>query len=415
MAKKDESKNMEEKSVTKSEDVLNSFFISKEYEKLHYNFDVDGGYKISSGSLILDDMIGLMEPCVFRLIGASGGGKTSATLSYMFDFLTKVKKSKGLYFKGEGRLSDNIKRASGITFIESGNDEKENRELYKQWKEGTCFICRSNVGELVYSLIEGLVDKNESDEKFFFVIDSTDSIILEAEKAKAYSDPSKVAAGASLASLALKRLSLKLSSKGHYLFVISQQREANLKIGYTAETPQLKTNSSGGHALIHFPEIVLEFFPKIEGKKIYETTKILESGPTSTKDPSKNGKQIGHMARGKIIKCGTEEMGNKFEYPVLYKRKGGSSVWTEREVFAKMVYDGFFEIRGAGWVTPSENLLSILAHYDLPVLEKTQGVDALFNKLIERGDVIPLFERLFKREISEKNSENGYIIGQEID
>ena len=87
-----------EKEVQKSSDILNSFL--KQNATDHYNFEEAIDYKVSSGSLQLDlHLGGGLGPGLHRFVGMNEGGKTSAALSFMKNFLEKTPKAKGFYIK----------------------------------------------------------------------------------------------------------------------------------------------------------------------------------------------------------------------------------------------------------------------------------------------------------------------------
>jgi hypothetical protein len=118
-----------EKEVTKSSDVLGSFL--KQNQSDHYNFEEAVDYKVSSGSLQLDlHLGGGLGPGLHRFVGMNEGGKTSAALSFMKNFLEKVQKGKGFYIKAEGRLSNEMMERSGIKLFFQQKNGKMERVLY---------------------------------------------------------------------------------------------------------------------------------------------------------------------------------------------------------------------------------------------------------------------------------------------
>ena len=80
----------------------------------HYNFEEERTYSVSSGSLLLDiEMGGGIKPGVIRASGVTEGGKASCGLSFAKNF-QKMDNSMVVYFKAEGRLSDDLIKRSGI-------------------------------------------------------------------------------------------------------------------------------------------------------------------------------------------------------------------------------------------------------------------------------------------------------------
>lgn len=152
-----------EKEVVKSNDVLNSFL--KQNSTDHYNFEESIDYKVSSGSLQLDLQLGGgLGPGLHRFVGMNEGGKTSAALSFMKNFLEKTPNGKGFYIKAEGRLSTEMQERSGIKFVFSA----------EEWQVGTCFVFESNIYETVVDVMRQLVSRNDEGNLYYFLLDSVD-------------------------------------------------------------------------------------------------------------------------------------------------------------------------------------------------------------------------------------------------
>lgn len=384
-----------------------SFLTSKSNADYYYLDNKETDYKISSGSLILDDMIGLLPPCLLRLFGASGGGKTSCILSYLKNFLTVVPESKGVYFKTEGRFSDTLKKNAGVKFVSNPED----------WEIGTCLIVETNFYEGVFNFIDSLIKLKDNEEKYFFVIDSIDGLIRYDDNQKGFDEASKVAAGATLATLAMKRFAVPLHARGHYWAIISQQR-SKVTIGYVHEEKQMKLDSSGGNALIHFPDVILEFFPVEVAKQYFPSndSSLEPARAASVKDFSSMKKDVpyGHLARGCVKKSDANVQNLPFEYPVRYDRAPGESIWWEREVMLKLLADNW--ISGSGpMVAPIEYFNDILEKYGIERVPNIRGKVAMERRLQENG-ALELFRKLFAKEIAEKNKydESGKHIGYEI-
>lgn len=392
-----------------AEDASISFaknFIKSKDNSIYYYSDAESDYRISSGSLILDDMIGMLPPCLFRLYGASGGGKTSCVLSYLRSFLSTVPKSKGVYFKSEGRFSDTLRKNAGVKFVSNPMD----------WKAGTCLIIETNFYEGVFNFIDGLVKTPKNLDKYFFIIDSIDGLIKYDDSQKGFDEASKVAAGATLATLAMKRFAVPLHAKGHYWAIISQQR-AKVSIGYVHEVNQMKLDCSGGNALAHFPDVILEFLSVDVNKQYFPSndSSLEPARAASVRDFASSKKDVpyGHLARGYIRKSDTNVQNLPFEYPVRYDRAPGESIWWERETMLKLIADGWLNVGTS--VTPNEDFNSILGKYSIPTFSSIRGKAKAERDLLESG-ALKLFRDLFQKEISEKNKfdENGKHIGYTI-
>ena len=117
----------------------------------HFNYEEQVSYRVSSGSLEFDHHLdGGFGPGLHRFVGMNEGGKTSASLEVMKNFL-KMPKSKAVYFKAEGRLSDEMIKRCGVKFVFT----------HEEWEEGTCFVFESNIYETVVDLMRQLVSSNE--------------------------------------------------------------------------------------------------------------------------------------------------------------------------------------------------------------------------------------------------------------
>ena len=153
-------KKKEDGSVLTSSEVLSTFL--KNNMEDHYNFEDDFEYKVSSGSLQLDIQLGGgFSPGLHRFCGINEGGKTSAALEVMKNFLRTVPNAKGFYIKAEGRLSNEMKERSGVPFTIKAED----------WNVGTCFVFESNIYETVVDAMRNLVANNEEGIKYYFLLD----------------------------------------------------------------------------------------------------------------------------------------------------------------------------------------------------------------------------------------------------
>ena len=100
-----------------SNDYSSEYF--KSHKEDHYNYEKAAEeYLVSSGSMYMDHVLGGgLGAGLHRFTGANEGGKTNAALHVMFNMFKSVKNSKGLFIKAEGRLSNEIKERSGLTFV----------------------------------------------------------------------------------------------------------------------------------------------------------------------------------------------------------------------------------------------------------------------------------------------------------
>ena len=210
----------------------------------HYNFEEERKYTVSSGSLLLDiEMGGGIKPGVVRASGVTEGGKTSCGLAFAKNF-QKMENSMVIYIKAEGRLSSDMIERMGI----DTDDTK--------W-----FIFKCNVYETVINFMRQLVKDNPTDTRYMFIIDSMDALVPRGDLEKGSEEALKVGGGALLSSDFLRRMALGLSTKGHICYMVSQVR-STIKINpYEKSAPQV-TNASGGNAMLHYSDWILEFQPR---------------------------------------------------------------------------------------------------------------------------------------------------------
>lgn len=369
-----------EKEVTKSSDVLSSFL--KQNQSDHYNFEEAVDYKVSSGSLQLDlHLGGGLGPGLHRFVGMNEGGKTSAALSFMKNFLEKIPKGKGFYIKAEGRLSNEMMERSGIKFVFSA----------EEWQDGTCFVFESNIYETVVDVMRQLVAKNDEGNIYYFLLDSVDGLISKGDLDKSFEDSNKVAGGAVIAANFMKRLSIGLAKRGHMAVFISQVR-ADIKLDPYSKAPVRQTTATGGNALLHFANWILEFEPRHKGDLILQN-------PADSKIDINNNPIIGHFAKVTVKKSPIEKTNLTIAYPIRYGRTNGNSIWVEKEV-VDMLYVWEFINKKMSWISITEEFKELLAENNLELPEKIQGNDNLFKLIEENKDLLSFLITYFKKTIN---------------
>lgn len=369
-----------DKEVKKSTDVLDSFL--KQNQSDHYNFEESIDYKISSGSLQLDlHLGGGLGPGLHRFVGMNEGGKTSAALSFMKNFLEKTPKGKGFYIKAEGRLSNEMMERSGIKFVFSA----------EEWQEGTCFVFESNIYETVVDVMRQLVAKNDEGNLYYFLLDSVDGLISKGDLDKSFEDSNKVAGGAVIAANFMKRLSIGLAKRGHMAVFISQVR-ADIKLDPYSKAPVRQTTATGGNALLHFANWILEFEPRHKGDLILQN-------PSDTKIDINNNPIVGHFAKVTVKKSPIEKTNLTIAYPIRYGRTNGNSIWIEKEI-VDMLYVWEFINKKMSWITITEEFKELLAENNLELPEKIQGNENLFKLIEENKDLLSFLISYFKKTIN---------------
>jgi len=348
----------------------------KQNEEHHYNFEDEVDYKVSSGSLKVDfELSGGFGPGLHRFTGMNEGGKSSEALEVMKNFL-KMENSKGVYIKAEGRLSKEMKERCGVKFTADENS----------WESGSCFVFDCNIYETVLDLMRVLVARNPEETKYCFILDSLDGLIMKDDLQKGFEDSHKVAGGALLGAKFMQKMSIALAKRGHMAIFISQVR-ADIKLDPYSKAPIRQTTATGGNALLHFANYILEFEPRFKKDLILENQ-------TQPIDQQKN-KILGHIAKITVKKSPNEKTNYTLEYPIKYGRTGGNSIWVEREIIDMLYMWGYIERKGA-WISCEEDFLSILKEKGFDFPEKIQGESNLNKELESNQDLVSFLIDHFK-------------------
>jgi RecA/RadA recombinase len=362
-----------------SKSLLNNFLKSNKED--HFNYEEQVTYRVSSGSLEFDHHLdGGFGPGLHRFVGMNEGGKTSASLEVMKNFL-KMPKSKAVYFKAEGRLSDEMIKRCGIKFVFD----------YEEWEEGTCFVFESNIYETSVDLMRQLVSSNEEKNKYCFVLDSVDGLIKKADSQKTFEESAQVAGGANIAATFMKKMSIALAKRGHIAIFISQVR-ADIKLDPYSKAPVRQTTATGGNALLHFANWIIEFEPRFGGDSIL-------LNPSNKKMDPKTNPAIGHYAKVVVKKSPNEKTNTRISYPIRYGRTGGNSIWVEKEVVGTLEAWEFIKKAGA-WISITEDFREILNEGGFSLPEKVQGEHKLFSLIEDDSALCQYLVAYFKKMFS---------------
>lgn len=317
-----------EKTVPTIQDILSSVMEANKADFL--NDFPDQEYKVSTGSIRLDFATnGGAGPGVTRLMGVTEGGKTSEALVIMLNFLKKFKAEggRGLYIRAEGRLSKDRQDKSGLTFVTKVED----------WAAGTVLILDTNIYEVAAKTIVDIA-RGCRDSKVCIIVDSLDGLIPRGDDAKEFGDATKVAGGAVIGSLLFKKLGSYLVKFGHMLILISQVR-AKMELQYSAE-PSRNVSGTGGNAMQHAPDLMLEFWTINNSDRIME-----KDGQPDLVD----NRILGHMAKVRIKKSGNEKTGYTVAYPIKHGKQG-CAIWVEKEIVEFLVDFGYVVKKGSWFV-----------------------------------------------------------------
>lgn len=351
----------------------------KTHKEDHYNFEDPVNYKVSSGSLELDLRLGGgFCPGLHRFCGINEGGKTSAALSVMKNFL-EMPKARGVYFKAEGRLSNEMQERAGVKFVWNA----------EEWVDGTCFVFETNIYECAVDLMRDLVKKNDEKIRYNFILDSVDGLIPKNDLDKPFEESHKVAGGAVIAGKFMQKMSIALAKRGHMAIFISQVR-ADVKLDPYSREPVRQTSATGGNALLHFANFILEFGARYKGDLILQDPK---AQPDVKKNPI-----IGHWANVVVKKSPNEITNARIKYPIRYHQKNGKSIWIEKEL-VDLIYAWEFANRKGAWISFDEEFVELLNENNLSIPEKIQGDNNLFKHLEENEDLSKFLIAYFKKEI----------------
>lgn len=373
-------KNKEEKEEVKHDSKSQMANLLKEYKEDHYNAEEAVNWKISSGSLILDAAIGGIGPSLVRICGSNNEGKTPIALELIRQMFLTVPNSKGLWVVAEGRgLTDENRERCGLKFVETA----------EEWEVNTVLVLYTNIYEMVINTIKSLVKQNTEDIRYAMCIDSLDGLILRDDSKKDIDGNNKVCGPQGLSKKMLQSLSLGMFRFGHLLIMISQVTAAP-KLDTYAPTVNRGGEFSGGNALLHAADLILEVKSSFGGDYILDNP--------AGKITDGKSKPIGKMCKLILQKVMKEAVRKTIvSYPIKFGRKP-SGVWLEREVGDTILMLRLAKKGAAGWMTFDEEFLGrIHGQFGCPDFpEKLQGMDNLYRELESRPDLVEKLTNLFK-------------------
>jgi len=373
-------KKVNKEGIVTSAEQLSSFL--KTHKEDHYNYEETIEYKVSTGSLTLDiETGGGLGPGLHRFCGINEGGKTSEAFEVAKHFL-QMPNSRAVYFKCEGRLSPEMRDRCGVNFVDTREPES--------WKDGTCFIYESNIYESVFDMMKMLIQFNEEGKKYLFILDSVDGLQTKGDSEKALHDATKVAGGATISSVFMKKVATALTKRGHMAIFISQVR-ADIQLDPYSKAPIRQTSATGGNALLHFANWILEFEPRYKKDYILEDDK---------KAPDRvSNKILGQWSKVTVKKSPNEKTNVVIPYPIKRGRVGGTSIWKELEIVDLLIQYEFVTKSGA-WIKVSEEVVKELEENKIDIPDKFQGKNGLFNYLEENSEATNYFYNKFKETLA---------------
>lgn len=341
------------------------------------NFEETVHYKVSSSSLKLDiEMDGGLSPGIARFSGGTESGKTSCALTFAKNFQDTVENGCIVYFKAEGRLTNKMMKRHGL------NTDPD--KLY---------IVETNIFEVIIDSMRDLVYNNKEGYRYFFIIDSVDGCISKEDMNKTADEAVKVAGGALMTSVFLKRMALGLGKKGHICILIHQNRSKISINKYEKKDTNAITQSSGGNASVHYSNWIFEFLDKnTESAKIRESAKK----DPSVSDADKNGEVVGHFCKIAFRKTPNERTHKTVSYPVKYGRTDGKTVWREYEIYQLLLQFGWIKRVGA-WFKFEPQLIEELENSGFKDFDKNfNGETKAVSYLETRPDIVDHLCSFFK-------------------
>jgi hypothetical protein len=98
------------------------------------------------------------------------------------------------------------------------------------------------------------------------------------------------------------------------------------------------------------------------------------------KDGKTKEEKIGHTCIIEIKKSPSEKTSSRVEYPILYKRTNGNSIWIEKEIIDQSLFWGYI-IRSGAWFKWELNLLEELRKINPDTPPQIQGEKTLVEFL----------------------------------
>ena len=186
-------------------------------------------------------------------------------------------------------------------------------------------------------------------------------------------------------------MSIALAKRGHIAIFISQVR-ADIKLDPYSKAPVRQTTATGGNALLHFANWIIEFEPRFGGDNIL-------LNPSNKKMDPKTNPAIGHYAKVVVKKSPNEKTNTRISYPIRYGRTGGNSIWVEKEVVGTLEAWEFIKKAGA-WISITEDFREILNEGGFSLPEKVQGENKLFSLIEDDSALCQYLVAYFKKMFS---------------
>ena len=371
-------KEIETENNQEKEDTIKNLLGSllKGYSEDHFNFIQNERIPISTGSLLLDSYINLKSGSVARFVGPLESGKSSQCLLIMANYLKTIQKSRALYIKSEGRLSEELQQRSGLKFVFSE----------EEWDFGTIFVLESNIFEAVCDIVQSLL-KNmyEKGEKLVFTIDSLDAMILKRDYEKKAEENVMPAGVPKMTKMFFRKLALPIN-KYDSLALLTSQYSETFKIDMYAKDKPQPVQGVGGSSVSHQPDWIFEYGIR------YNSHYILEN--EDEKFDSIKNKYLGHVVTLIVRKSPNEKTGTVVKIPIKYG-KVGNSIWTSMEV-GDMILAWSLVKKNKNTFEFDDSIIKEAQENSIEIKKEVVGKNNFYNYIEENPQVCDWFYNKFK-------------------
>ena len=101
-----------------------------------------------------------------------------------------------------------------------------------------------------------------------------------------------------------------------------------------------------------------------------------------------------------VKKSPNEKTNQRITYPIRYGRKGGTSIWIEKEIVNLLESFEFIKKSGA-WISITDDFKDLLSENKLEFPEKIQGMNKVFKYIEDNPDLCNFLFNYFKKYIQE--------------
>lgn len=369
------SKDLKEKLGKEPEiEQIDALLNDKRFKDTHYNNIETPRWLVSTGSIMLDyalshdGSMGIGSQ-ILKITGDEGTGKTSFCLGLAKNFQDLGDNFFVVCFNAEGRLNDTIIHRSDLNLSEN------------KFKMIHC-----NIAETVFGIVRELVQNNEKNRRYCFIIDSLDALVRLEDNSKDYTESARIAGVPLISKTFCKTTSLPIT-KGNHLLLITGQTIAN--IGGSVHGP--KSISTGGKAVKFFSTTMLEVKP------VWTDTIIWEN-PGAGKISDK-GKRLGHYFQVEIKKAIAEKAGETLQIPIRHGSAPGKAIWKEIEIKDLMMSWDLLKGGAAGRYELAESLVKELTDNKIEHQVKFVGESSILEYLEENPKFTNYMVDRFKKTL----------------